>query len=75
MLYALITAWLNISQIRRICGGMNTFARGDKCQASYDSYLMNVYITKWIDNLVPTDGLVVVSESLLGVSSSNIARD
>ena len=36
---------------------------------------MNVYINKWIDNLVPTDGLVVVSESLLGVSSSNIARD
>ena len=66
---------MNISHIRRVYVGKNKFAKIDKCQDSYDIYLVNVFIIKWIDNVVPTVGIVVVSESVLFVSPSIVERD
>ena len=55
MLYASIKAWLNISQLSRVCVGVNKFAWGDPFKNSYDIYLINIYIIKWIYNFISTD--------------------
>ena len=55
MLYASIEEWLNISQLSRLCVGVNKFAWGDPSEDSHDIYLINIYIIKWIYNFVSTD--------------------